>query len=70
MAFGPLAPLFFVLYADKRAKHDALAGVEERYADLMIRYGKTEHSRTAIARGREHVLTIERVLSAQLSFPA
>lgn len=69
MAFGPLAPLFFVLYADKRAKHDALAGVEERYADLMIRYGKTEHSRTAIARGREHVLTIERVLSAQLEFP-
>lgn len=69
MAFGPLAPLFFVLYADKRAKHDELAGVEERYADLMIRYGKTEHSRAAIARGREHVLTIERVLSAQLEFP-
>lgn len=69
LAFGPLAPLFFVLYADKRAKHDTLAGVEERYADLMIRYGKTEHSRAAIARGREHVLTIERVLSAQLEFP-
>lgn len=69
VAFGPLAPLFFVLYADKRAKHDALVGVEERYADLMIRYGKTEHSRAAIARGREHVLTIERVLSAQLEFP-
>lgn len=62
-------PVFFVLYADKRARHDELVTLEERYVDLMERYGKTEHSRIAIRRGREHALTIERALSAQLEFP-
>lgn len=69
LASGPLAPLFFVIYADKRAKHDTLVGVDERYDDLMIRYGKTEHTRAAIERGRKHATTIERVLAAQLEFP-
>lgn len=69
LASGPLAPLFFVIYADKRAMHDTLVGLEERYDDLMIRYGTSAHSRAAIERGRKHAVTIERVLSTQLEFP-
>lgn len=44
--FLPLA----VLYADKRVKHDTFVGIEERFADLMDRYGKTERSRKWIQR--------------------
>ena len=39
------------------------------FEDLLVRYGKSEHSRAAIHRGWEHSKTIERVLSAQLEFP-
>lgn len=62
-------PVFFVIYADKRARHDELVSLDERYEDLLVRYGKTEPSRAAIHRGWEHSKTIERVLSAQLEFP-
>ena len=59
-------PVFFVIYADKRARHDEMVSLDERYEDLLVRYGKSEHSRAAIHRGWEHSKTIERVLSAQL----
>ena len=62
-------PVFFVIYADKRARHDEMVSLDERYEDLLVRYGKSEHSRAAIHRGLEHSKTIERVLSAQLEFP-
>lgn len=62
-------PVFLVLYADKRTRHDELVTLEERYVDLQERYGTSEHSRIAILRGREHAITIERALSAQLEFP-
>lgn len=62
-------PVFFVIYADKRARHDEMVTLGERYEDLLVRYGKTEQSRAAIHRGWEHSKTIERVLSAQLEFP-
>ena len=62
-------PVFFVIYADKRARHDEMVSLDERYEDLLVRYGKSEHSRAASHRGWEHSKTIERVLSAQLEFP-
>ena len=64
-----LHPVFFVIYADKRAKHDQIVTLEERYDDLVVRYGKTAEARAGIERGREHVKTIERALSAQLEIP-
>lgn len=64
-----LHPVFLVIYADKRARHDECVTLEERYEDLLVRYGTNEHSRAAIERGREHSQTIERVLSAQLELP-
>ena len=33
---------FFILYADKRARHDEFVTLEDRYEDLEVRYGKTE----------------------------
>ncbi len=64
-----LHPVFLVIYADKRARHDEIVTLDERYEDLLVRYGKSEQSRIAIQRGWEHSKTIERVLSAQLEFP-
>lgn len=64
-----LHPVFLVIYADKRARHDEIVTLDERYEDLLVRYGKSEQSRVAIRRGWEHSKTIERVLSAQLEFP-
>lgn len=61
-------PVFFVIYADKRARHDEIVTLDERYEDLLVRYGKSERSRAAIYRGWEHAKTIERVLSTQLEF--
>ena len=64
-----LHPVFFVLYADKRARHDELVTLDERYEDLLVRYGTSEHSIAAIHRGWKHAQTIERQLSAQLEIP-
>jgi putative nucleotidyltransferase with HDIG domain len=66
---GPLAPLtnplrlpFIISYADKRVRHDQIVTLEERFADLQDRYGKTERHRTAIRRNQEQALCLERAL--------
>ncbi len=63
------SPVFFVLYADKRVKHDAVVGLEDRFTDLLDRYGRTEASRAAIVAGNTHAQRLERALSAFLELP-
>lgn len=60
---------FFRHLCGQAGRHDEMVSLDERYEDLLVRYGKSEHSRAAIHRGWEHSKTIERVLSAQLEFP-
>ncbi|MDO4767652.1 MAG: HD domain-containing protein [Pseudomonadota bacterium] len=60
--FLPLA----VIYADKRVRHDDLVSLEERFDDLMDRYGKNERSRDWIGRSRQQNRDIENLLSAFL----
>lgn len=59
---------FFVLYADKRIKHDQCVSLQERFEDLLIRYGNNEKSRTGIALSHEQGQTLERALAAQLDW--
>ena len=59
---------FFVIYADKRVRHDACVPLEERYEDLLTRYGRTEAAREGIRGSYEQGKTIERALSAQLGW--
>ena len=59
MHFLPLA----IIYADKRVRHDALVCVEERFADLMDRYGTNERSRGWIERSRRQNIELEHLLS-------
>ena len=60
--FLPLA----VIYADKRVTHDKLFSIEERFTDLMARYGTNERSRSWIARSRQQNLDLEVLLSTFL----
>ena len=55
-----------VLYADKRTQHAAFVTLEERYADLVARYGIPEQARQGIAISQQQAMEIERALSARL----
>lgn len=57
--FLPLA----IIYADKRVRHDELVSLEERFDDLMDRYGTSERSRVWIGRSRQQNLDLENLLS-------
>ncbi|MDR2051020.1 MAG: HD domain-containing protein [Deltaproteobacteria bacterium] len=61
-----MLPCLLVLYADKRVRHDVLVSIEERFQDLMRRYGHTEKTRIFIRSSMEQGLEIERALSARL----
>lgn len=60
-----LMPLL-IIYADKRVKHDRLVGLEERFDDLIERYGRTERIRMRIRASHAQAVTIERALSDRL----
>lgn len=65
---GICALPFFVIYADKRVRHDACVTLEERFEDLLKRYGATRGARDGIRMAHEQALAIERALSAQLGW--
>ncbi len=60
---------FFVIYADKRIMHQKCVSLEERYEDLLTRYGTTEEHRIGITVSYEQGKNIESALSAQLEMP-
>ena len=49
-----------VNYADKRVRHDEIVSLEERYADLIARYGRDEKSIAFIERMKEKSTEIEK----------
>lgn len=58
-----------VLYADKRVKHDGYVGLDERYADLMDRYGVSDHARQRIEASHMQGRSVEAALSRRLGVP-
>ena len=54
---------FFVMYADKRARHDQFVTLEERFEDLLVRYGDTEEHRQGIRQSYAQGKAIERSMS-------
>lgn len=70
---GPLAlhndpfrlPLL-VSYADKRVRHDKLVTLQERFDDLIERYGHTEVQRGMIRKNHEQAVELERELIKRL----
>lgn len=61
-----MLPSLLVLYADKRVKHDRIVTFEERFEDLMKRYGVNETARAHILASREQGLILENALSKRL----
>jgi uncharacterized protein len=55
-----------VNYADKRVMHDRIVSLEERFEDLMHRYGRNPESRTVIASFLERTREIERKIFGAL----
>lgn len=58
----------FVLYADKRVRHDQRVRLGERFDDLMVRYGKTEAARDSINVSWQQARQIEQALATQLNW--
>lgn len=59
---------FFVIYADKRVKHDQCVPLRQRYEDLLVRYGHTEKVRAGIRRSWQQGQCIERAFEAHLGY--
>ena len=65
---GICALPFFVIYADKRVRHDTCVTLEERFEDLIARDGRDGRARDGIRMAHEQALAIERALAAQLGW--
>jgi len=51
-----------ISYADKRVRHDTLVSIDERFSDLMDRYGTTELKRQYIQENYEQSVELENAL--------
>ena len=61
-----MLPSLLVLYADKRVMHDRIVPLEERFEDLMQRYGVNEAARSYVHQSHEQGLVIEKALCKRL----
>lgn len=64
---GPLREVEVVNYADKRVQHDTIVSLEERFADLRRRYGRTPEILDRISRNEQRSLTLEQKIFSHLS---
>lgn len=57
-----------IIYGDKRVRHDQAVSLEERFDDLIDRYGKTQEARDGIAASFAQSRQIEQKLSTLLNW--
>jgi len=57
-----------VNYADKRVRHSTLVSLDERFRDLMHRYGRTKKSQNRIARLKIQTRAIEQKIFSRLPY--
>lgn len=58
----------FIIYADKRVRHDQCVSLDERFSDLIARYGRTEAIREDIRQSQRQAELIEKSLSRELKW--
>ena len=56
-----------VHYADKRVKHDEIVSLEERFEDLLARYGTTEKKRETILENQKFLYLLDEKISRHLN---
>jgi putative nucleotidyltransferase with HDIG domain len=59
---------FFIIYADKRVRHDHCVNLKERFEDLLARYGKNAEARQSIRESFAQGKNIERAFTALLKW--
>lgn len=59
---------FLVMYADKRVQHDKCVSLDQRYVDLLERYGVNDMAKEAIGEAYQQGQRIEKALSTQLGW--
>ncbi len=62
LCFLPLA----IIYADKRVMHDSVVSLNERFEDLVVRYGRNDRIIANIMKAKVLAEQIERAFSEQL----
>ena len=55
----PPREVHIINYADKRVRHDTVVSLEERFIDLVERYGSSPERRVRIGQMREATLELE-----------
>lgn len=55
-----------LIYADKRVRHDEYVSLDDRFEDLLVRYGTTETVKSRIRESHRQALDIENLLSLHL----
>jgi putative nucleotidyltransferase with HDIG domain len=55
-----------VIYADKRVRHTEIVSIEDRFSDLIVRYGHIAQSRENIRANLEQTVELERLLGQHL----
>ncbi len=65
----PLSELHLVNYSDKRVRHTSVVSLEERFEDLLVRYGTIPKARPRIEQMREETIKQEQRLFSCLGFP-
>ena len=56
---SPMREVHIVNYADKRVRHATVVSLEERFVDLVERYGQTQERRLRIEQMRKTTLELE-----------
>lgn len=59
---------FFIIYADKRVRHDTIVSLEERLTDLKVRYGRTEEIISHMSQTFNQARYLEKIFSKQLGW--
>lgn len=62
LASFDLSAALVVNYADKRVKHDAVVSLDERFEDLLVRYGSDALRQSRIRELYEEGLAVERLI--------
>jgi putative nucleotidyltransferase with HDIG domain len=57
-----------VSYADKRVKHDIIVSLEERFSDLLKRYGQTESKQKRLKKLYQRARKLEALIFSYLPF--
>lgn len=65
---GPVTESELLNYADKRIRHEELVSLDERFADLLERYGKHERARERIRLHWDTMRAVERKIFSRLPF--